>query len=69
MSTGAVSVLAFCQAHGISRSTFYNLKKLGKAPKTLIVGRRRLVANESAAAWRREMEEPSTASFAHEKGR
>ena len=57
MNTGATSILAFCEAHGISRAHFYNLKKRGLAPKTLVVGRRRLVSDESAAVWRRLMEE------------
>ena len=57
MNTAAVSIPAFCKAHGISRAHFYNLLKRGKAPRTLLVGRRRLVSDESAAEWRRSMEE------------
>jgi predicted DNA-binding transcriptional regulator AlpA len=57
MNIEAVSIDAFCKAHSISRATFYNLKKRGKAPKTLLVGRRRLVSHEAAATWRRSMEE------------
>jgi hypothetical protein len=56
MSTGAISILAFCKAHGISRAHFYNLRKRVLAPKTLVAGRRRLVSDESAAEWRRSME-------------
>ena len=63
MTIGAVSIAAFCKAHGISRAHFYNLRKVGKAPKTLVVGRRRLVADEAAVAWRRAMEEPDAASL------
>jgi len=57
MNTAAVLIPAFCKAHGISRAHFYNLLKRGKAPRTLLVGRRRLVSDESAAEWRRSMEE------------
>jgi hypothetical protein len=57
MTTGATSISAFCKAHGISRGHFYNLRKRGLAPKTPVVGRRRLVSDESAAAWRRLMEQ------------
>jgi predicted DNA-binding transcriptional regulator AlpA len=57
MTIGAVSIGAFCKAHSISRATFYNLKKRGKAPKALVVGRRRLVSDEAAVEWRRSMEE------------
>jgi predicted DNA-binding transcriptional regulator AlpA len=57
MSIGAVSIPDFCRAHGISRAHFYNLRKRGLAPKTLVAGRRRLVSDESGAAWRNSMEE------------
>ena len=57
MNTGAVSIPEFCKAHGISRAHFYNLRKRGLAPKTLVAGRRRLVSGESAVAWRRSMEQ------------
>jgi predicted DNA-binding transcriptional regulator AlpA len=59
MIVAATSIPEFCEAHGISRATFYNLKARGKAPKTMIVGRRRLVSAEAAVAWRRAMEEPA----------
>jgi predicted DNA-binding transcriptional regulator AlpA len=62
MSIGAISVPAFCKAHGISRAHFYNLMKRGKAPRTLVAGRRRLVSDESAAEWRRSMEELADAA-------
>lgn len=57
MNSGATSIFEFCKAHGISRATFYNLRHRGQAPKTLVVGRRRLVSADAAAAWRRQMEE------------
>ncbi len=55
----ATSIASFCKSHGISRATFYNLKQRGQAPKTLLVGRRRLVSADAAAAWRSQMEEPT----------
>jgi hypothetical protein len=64
MNIEAMSVSAFCEAHGISRGTFYNLKLRGVAPKSMLVGRRRLVSAEAAAAWRRAMEEPTFAKTA-----
>jgi hypothetical protein len=60
MSIEAMSVSDFCAAHGISRGTFYNLKLRGMAPRTMLVGRRRLVSASAAAAWRRSMEEPAS---------
>ena len=64
MTMGAVSISTFCKAHGISRAHFYNLMKRGKAPRTLIVGRRRLVSVEAAAEWRRSMEDLTGAPLA-----
>jgi hypothetical protein len=52
----AYSVPAFCEAHGISRSTFYNLIEVGKAPRLMRVNKRVLVSREAAADWRRQME-------------
>jgi predicted DNA-binding transcriptional regulator AlpA len=56
MQAGANSVPLFCKAHGISRATFYNLMKRGEGPIVMRVGRRTLVSDEAAAAWRRRME-------------
>jgi hypothetical protein len=52
----AYSIAAFCQAHGISVRTFYNLIALGKAPRIMRVGTRRIISREAAAEWRRQME-------------
>ena len=56
MTIGANSIPSFCQAHGISRATFYNLMKRGEGPTVMKVGKRTLVSDEAAAAWRRRME-------------
>jgi predicted DNA-binding transcriptional regulator AlpA len=52
----AFSITEFCQLHGISRATYYNLKKIGKSPKEMEVLGRKLISDESGAAWRRRME-------------
>ena len=52
----AYSVSGFCDAHEISRSLFYELKKAGQAPATMKVRGRTLISAESAADWRRRME-------------
>jgi predicted DNA-binding transcriptional regulator AlpA len=52
----ALSIEEFCHAHGFSRATYFNLRKLGKAPREMRVGARVLVSTESAKAWRRQME-------------
>lgn len=50
------SVAEFCQAHRISRGTFYKLLNEGHGPTTIKIGRRTLISNESAAEWRRRLE-------------
>jgi excisionase family DNA binding protein len=52
----AYGIASFCIAHNISRSTFYNLVKDGKAPRLMRVGTRVLISREAAKAWRRERE-------------
>jgi hypothetical protein len=52
----AFSIDEFCAAHGISRATYYNLKKVGKAPREMGVMSRRIISEEAAAEWRRRME-------------
>jgi hypothetical protein len=61
MSMGARSIDEFAKANGFCRATFYNLKKHGKAPKTFLVGRRRLVSDQAAAEWQRAMEDQASA--------
>jgi hypothetical protein len=52
----AYSIPEFCQAHSISRSLYYKLKKLGQAPRELEVLNRKLITEEAAARWRAERE-------------
>jgi hypothetical protein len=56
MDRQAYSIQEFCSRHSLSRAGFYNLLKAGLAPTTMVVGRRRLISEESAAEWRRRME-------------
>ena len=53
---GAKNIETFCKDHGISRATYYNLKRAGKAPVEMAVGSRRLISDEAAERWRRERE-------------
>ncbi len=55
-TTHAQSIQEFCQANGISQSFFYKLRKQGKAPKIMRVGRRTLISADAAQEWRKEME-------------
>ena len=53
------TVAEFCESHRLSRSTFYELLKEGRAPKTMQIGRRRLISSEAAAEWRAKITEES----------
>ena len=55
----AYSILQFCEAHNLSRATFYNLLRDKKAPAIMKVGRRTLITAEAAKAWREKMTLPS----------
>src|SRR5260221_3396938 len=52
----AFTVPEFCAAHRISVAKYYELKKEGLGPVEMVVGRRRVIAVESAERWRRERE-------------
>jgi predicted DNA-binding transcriptional regulator AlpA len=58
----ALSIPEFCKAHGISEGFFYKLKKQGEGPREMKVGRRTLIAFESAAEWRRAREKAAAAT-------
>jgi hypothetical protein len=46
------TINAFCERHGISRRTFYNQRSRGLAPETIRQGRRDLITEDAATAWR-----------------
>jgi hypothetical protein len=49
----AYTVKQFCEAHGISISHYYNMKRQGVGPREMRAGRkRRLISLEAAADWR-----------------
>jgi hypothetical protein len=58
----AFSIAEFCKAHGISESMYFKMRALGLGPREMIVGTRRLISFEAAAAWRRAREAASTAA-------
>ena len=51
-SPAAFSIKEFCEAHGISEALYFNLKKRMQHPREMKVGRRILISQEAAAAWR-----------------
>lgn len=58
------SISKWCESHGLSRGMFYNLDKIGKAPKTFNVLRSRRISDEADAEWvkAREAESQSNSS-------
>ena len=50
----AFTIKEFCKAHRISVSYYYELKKLGRAPREMMLGTRRIISAEAASAWRAE---------------
>lgn len=52
----AYKISQFCENHNLSRTTFYELKKIGKAPRMFKVGNTWRIAREAAEEWRRMME-------------
>ena len=57
----AYSIPEFCEQNSISRSFYFVLRKDGRGPREMSVGRRKLVSREAAADWRREREAPVAA--------
>jgi len=54
----ALTIPEFCSAHGISQAFYYELQKAGRGPRTMHVGRRRLISVEEAQRWRAEHTAP-----------
>ena len=54
--TAVYSIREFCDAHNLSEAFYYRLKRLGRGPREMHVGNRRLISHEAAAAWRRAQE-------------
>lgn len=59
MTEQAHDIKTFCKNFGISTSMFYKLRRQGKAPKTMLIGKRRLISTEAIAEWQKQMEDPA----------
>jgi predicted DNA-binding transcriptional regulator AlpA len=57
-----LSVDEFCADNGISRATFYNIRREGRGPAEMKVGTRTLISAEAAEAWRRRIEAETSAA-------
>lgn len=56
MSKSTFTILDWCKDNCISRAMFYKLAAEGLAPRTMKIGRKRLISAEAAADWRIQME-------------
>jgi hypothetical protein len=56
MSEPSRTIPEFCAMERVSRGTFYNWEKQGKAPRTYNVGPIRRITPDAHAEWRRERE-------------
>ncbi len=52
----AYCIRNFCKRHDISPAFLYELWRRGDGPRYMLVGQKRLIADEAAAEWRRSTE-------------
>lgn len=57
----ALTVEDFCEAYKISKSFLYKLKRKGKGPRMMRIGRRTLISTEAALEWQTQNEEQGAA--------
>ena len=50
------TIAEWCRDYNVSRSTFYNLKRLNKAPRLLMLNGGFRITPEADAEWRRDRE-------------
>lgn len=56
----SLTIKEFCEAHGISRTTFHEMRKDDTAPALMRVGKRLHISAQAHEAWLRRMEEAVT---------
>lgn len=59
MNEELLTVSEFCKAAKISRATFYVLRREGKAPVNVKVGKRTLISRQSFENWIADLEAAS----------
>jgi hypothetical protein len=63
----ALTVAEWCQVHRIGRTNFYKLLQQGRAPPTVMMGRRRIITHEGSAQWLREREREALETAAQQR--
>jgi hypothetical protein len=56
------TIKEFCQRERISRGTYYNLRRVGKGPREMLVGSVKRISPEARVDWRRERESEAAAA-------
>lgn len=51
MITSNLTIAQFCQHFGLSLSTYYRLKRDGRGPRELRIGRRVIIPANAAGEW------------------
>ena len=54
----AYSIAEWAELNNVSIATYYRLRRLGKAPRTIEVGARRIITEASNSEWREKMMAP-----------
>lgn len=49
-----MTIEEFCERNRIAMSTYFIMKRRGEGPRTVKIGKRRLISAEAETAWRRE---------------
>jgi hypothetical protein len=58
----AYSIAEFCLRHRISSPLYFKMRKAGRGPREIRIGKKILISKESAADWRRAREAEATAA-------
>jgi len=56
---GSFTLAQWCAFRKISRSTYYNLAKVGKAPRIMLLGKKITITEKADADWCRDREAES----------
>jgi hypothetical protein len=55
MTDGSLELQTFWTRNRFGKTSYYYLKRLGRAPQTISIGTKEMVTPEAEAEWRREM--------------
>ncbi len=56
----ADDVAAFCYRNNLSKATYYRLKKVGRGPRTIQLGKKEIISRDAGRKWRKKMEDENS---------